>query len=65
MHFGTKHFGTMHSQNIITRIERKTGTDAPIAMRQEMLGNIYASPVGGGGRVNVTESRTWMARRGC
>ncbi len=45
----------MHYQNVITRIEAKSGTDAPGAMRLGELGNIYASPVGGGGYVYITD----------
>ena len=45
----------MHYQNVITRIEAKSGTDAPGAMRLGELGNIYASPVGAGGYVYITD----------
>lgn len=44
-----------HYQNVMTRIEAKTGVDAPGAMRLGPLGNIYASPVGAAGRVYVTD----------
>ncbi|QEG42059.1 PQQ-binding-like beta-propeller repeat protein [Roseimaritima ulvae] len=44
-----------HYQNVMTRIEAKTGVDAPGALRLGPLGNIYASPVGAAGRVYVTD----------
>ena len=46
-----------HYQNVMTRIEAKTGADSPGAMRLGELGNIYASPVGANGRVYVTDLR--------
>ena len=39
----------------MTRIEAKTGSDDPGAIRLGPLGNIYASPVGAGGHVYVTD----------
>ena len=44
-----------HYQNVLTRIEAKTGADSPGAMRLGELGNIYASPVGAAGNVYVTD----------
>ncbi len=44
-----------HYQNVMTRIEAKTGRDNPGAMRLGPLGDIYASPVGAAGRVYVTD----------
>lgn len=44
-----------HYQNVITRVSAKSGTDEPGAMRLGELGNIYASPVGGGGHVYITD----------
>ena len=44
-----------HYQGILTRVDAVTGTDQPGAIRLGGLGNIYASPVGGGGRVYVTD----------
>ena len=44
-----------HYQNVMTRLVAETGTDAPGAMRLGALGNIYASPVGAGGHVFVTD----------
>jgi hypothetical protein len=44
-----------HYQNVMTRIEAKTGIDDPGAFRMGPLGNIYASPVGAADRVYVTD----------
>ncbi len=44
-----------HYQNVLTRIEAKTGADSPGAMRLGELGNIYASPVAAAGNVYVTD----------
>ena len=44
-----------HYQGILTRVDAVTGTDQPGAIRLGGLGNIYASPVCGGGRVYVTD----------
>ncbi|MGB7345525.1 MAG: PQQ-binding-like beta-propeller repeat protein [Pirellulaceae bacterium] len=44
-----------HYQNVMTRIEAKTGTDNPGAMRLGPLGDVYASPVGAAERVYVTD----------
>jgi outer membrane protein assembly factor BamB len=44
-----------HYQNVITRVQAKTGQDAPGAMRLGELRNIYASPVAAGGYVFVTD----------
>ncbi len=44
-----------HYQNVLTRVDAKTGEDAPGAMRLGALGNIYASPVAGGGYVYITD----------
>lgn len=46
-----------HYQNVLTRVEAISGDDAPGAMRMGELGNIYASPVGAGGHVYVTDLR--------
>lgn len=53
--YGETLYYLTHYQNNMTRIDGKTGTDDPGAMRLGMLGNIYASPVGAGGRVYVTD----------
>ena len=44
-----------HYQNVITRVSAKSGNDEPGAMRLGELGNIYASPVGAGGHVYITD----------
>lgn len=44
-----------HYQNVITRVDARSGVDAPGAMRLGPLGNIYASPVAAGGYVFVTD----------
>ncbi len=44
-----------HYQNVITRVTAKSGEDSPGAMRLGELGNIYASPVGAGGHVYITD----------
>lgn len=44
-----------HYQNIMTRLHAKFGEDDPGAFRMSGLGNIYASPVGAGGHVYVTD----------
>lgn len=44
-----------HYQNVITRVQAKSGDDAPGAMRLGPLGNIYASPVAAGGHVYITD----------
>ena len=44
-----------HYQNVVTRIEARSGVDSPGAMRLGDLGNIYASPVAAGGHVFVTD----------
>ncbi len=45
----------MHYQNVFSRIEARSGTDSPGAMRLGDLGNIYASPVAAAGNVYVTD----------
>ncbi|NNE00218.1 MAG: PQQ-like beta-propeller repeat protein [Pirellulaceae bacterium] len=45
----------MHYQNVMTRVSAKSGIDDPGAIRLGELGNIYASPVGAGGHVYVTD----------
>jgi outer membrane protein assembly factor BamB len=44
-----------HYQGILSRVEAATGLDKPGAIRLGRMGNIYASPVAGGGRVYVTD----------
>ena len=44
-----------HYQNVLTRLNAKTGEDNPGAMRLSGIGNIYASPVAANGRVYITD----------
>lgn len=44
-----------HYQNVLTRLELKTGRDAPGAMRLGELSNIYASPVAAGKNIYITD----------
>jgi outer membrane protein assembly factor BamB len=44
-----------HYQSVLTRVEATTGVDLPGAFRLGNVGNIYASPIAGGGRVYVTD----------
>ena len=44
-----------HYQNVLTRIDARSGDDAPGAMRLGGLRNIYASPVAAAGKVYVTD----------
>lgn len=53
--YGESLYYLTHYQNIMTRIDAKSGDDDPGAMRLGPLGNIYASPVGAAGRVYVTD----------
>ncbi len=53
--YGESLYFLTHYQNVMTRIEAKTGTDDPGAFRLGPLGSIYASPVGAAGRVYVTD----------
>jgi outer membrane protein assembly factor BamB len=44
-----------HYQGILTRVDARTGADAPGALRLGGIGNVYASPVAAAGRVYVTD----------
>ena len=44
-----------HYQNVLTRINAKTGTDSPGAFRLGPLTNIYASPVAANGNLYITD----------
>lgn len=44
-----------HYQGILSRVEAVTGVDKPGPIRLGRMGNIYASPVAGGGRIYVTD----------
>jgi outer membrane protein assembly factor BamB len=53
--YGDSLYFLTHYQGILTRVEAVTGVDKPGAVRLGSMGNIYASPVAGGGRVYVTD----------
>lgn len=53
--YGDSLYYLTHYQGILTRVEAVTGVDKPGAMRLGSMGNIYASPVAGGGRIYVTD----------
>jgi outer membrane protein assembly factor BamB len=44
-----------HYQNVLTRVNARTGEDSLGSMRLGPLGNIYASPVAAGGHVYITD----------
>lgn len=44
-----------HYQNVLTRLEAKTGKDDPGAMRLPGVGNIYASPIAAQGRIYIAD----------
>lgn len=44
-----------HYQGVMTRVNAKTGKDAPGAFRLGRIRNVYASPVGAAGRVYVVD----------
>lgn len=44
-----------HYQNVLTRMNARTGKDDPGAMRLPGIGNIYASPVAARGRIYITD----------
>lgn len=44
-----------HYQNVLTRVDAVSGNDAPGAVRLGEIGNVYASPVGAGGNVFITD----------
>ncbi|MBM4074676.1 MAG: hypothetical protein FJ267_03435, partial [Planctomycetes bacterium] len=53
--YGDSIYFLTHYQGILSRVDTATGTDDPGPIRLDGIGNIYASPVGGGGRVYVTD----------
>jgi outer membrane protein assembly factor BamB len=53
--YGDSLYYLTHYQGILSRVDAITGTDQPGAFRLDGIGNIYASPVAGGGRVYVTD----------
>ncbi|MBS0201708.1 MAG: PQQ-like beta-propeller repeat protein [Planctomycetes bacterium] len=53
--YGEALYFLTHYQAVLTRVDALTGEDRPGPIRLGGLGNIYASPVAGGGRVYVTD----------
>lgn len=53
--YGDALYYLTHYQGILSRVDAITGEDRPGAIRLGGIGNIYASPVAGGGRVYVTD----------
>ena len=53
--YGDVLYVVYHYQGILTRLYAKTGEERPGPFRLGGLGNIYASPVGAGGRVYITD----------
>ena len=53
--YGDSLYFLSHYQGILSRVDSVTGVDKPGAIRLGNVGNIYASPVAGGGRVYVTD----------
>jgi len=53
--YGDTLYFLTHYQGILTRVEARTGKDRPGATRLTGIGDVYASPVGAGGRVYVTD----------
>ena len=53
--YGDSLYFLTHYQGILSRVEALTGIDNPGPIRLGGIGNIYASPVAGGGRVYVTD----------
>lgn len=53
--YGDALYFLTHYQGILSRVTAQTGEDHPGPIRLGGIGNIYASPVGGGGRVYVTD----------
>jgi hypothetical protein len=51
---GSLYFLT-HYQGILSRVDAKSGKDAPGAFRLDGVGDIYASPVAAANRVYVTD----------
>ena len=53
--YGDSLYFLTHYQGILSRVDTVTGIDKPGSIRLGNVGNIYASPVAGGGRVYVTD----------
>lgn len=53
--YGDSLYFLTHYQGILSRVDAITGADRPGPFRLGSMGNIYASPVAGGGRIYVTD----------
>ncbi|MBS0260709.1 MAG: PQQ-binding-like beta-propeller repeat protein [Planctomycetes bacterium] len=53
--YGDSLYYLNHYQGVLTRVQAKTGEDAPGAFRLPGINEIYGSPVGAGGRVYITD----------
>ena len=53
--YGESLYFLTHYQGILSRVDAVTGTDNPGPIRLGGIGNIYASPVAGGGRIYVSD----------
>lgn len=53
--YGDALYFLTHYQGILSRVDAQTGVDRPGQIRLGGIGNVYASPVAGGGRVYVTD----------
>jgi outer membrane protein assembly factor BamB len=53
--YGDALYFLSHYQGVLSRVDTVTGVDKPGTVRLGNVGNIYASPVAGGGRVYVTD----------
>lgn len=53
--YGDALYFLTHYQGILSRVDAASGIDAPGPIRLAGIGNIYASPVAGGGRIYVTD----------
>ena len=53
--YGDSLYFLTHYQGVLSRVEAVTGVDKPGPIRLGSMGNIYASPVAGGGRIYVTD----------
>ncbi len=53
--YGDSLYFLTHYQGILTRVNAKTGRDAPGAFRLGGIRNVYASPVGAADRVYITD----------
>ena len=52
--YGESLYNLQHYQGVVTRLNAKTGEDEGGPFRLDAIDNVYASPVGGAGRIYVT-----------